>query len=600
LTQQKFDAITFELVKNGLESVVDEMALTIVRTAYSNVVRDNMDFSTGFCDATGQLVAQGLTIPQHLGSVPHAMAVIQERFTDGVFPGDVFLLNDPYGGGIHLPDLVVIKPVFVDGVLTGYAVTVMHHTDIGGRVPGGNASDSTEVYQEGLRIPAVRLYDRGVANESLFRVIEHNVRVPRMVLGDLRAQLAACHVGELRYAEMLATYGRDVFTDTLSALLDYSERSARSYFAGLPDGTYGFQDWIEGDGISSEPVSIRVAVTVRGSNVSVDFAGSSPQVRGAINSPLSSTQSAVFAALRCLLESSTPNNAGMFRPIRVLAPEGSVVNPRLPAAVAARGVTSFRIGDAVLGAMAQVAPNQVFAAGEGGNTGISLGGYYQDGNPFVYVEFLCGTWGARAAKDGVDGVTNIFSDLSNSPVEMTETEHPLVIDRYEYVPDSGGPGRFRGGLGIRKDFVFTEETGVLQVRSDRARFPPYGLFGGGSGGPTRNKITSPGGEREMPTKFTVELHRGDVFSHRQAGGGGYGEPMERDPDSVADDVRNGKVSAESAARQYGVVLAAGVVDPNATAARRSEQPQPATGVVDEPAGRARVDPPGGARTQGDD
>lgn len=551
----RVDPVVFELIRNALGSIVDDMALTVVRTAYSNVVRDNMDFSTGFCDHLGRLVGQGLTIPIHLGSIPDAMEAMIERFGDGVAPGDVWIMNDPFSGGMHLPDIFVVKPIFTAASrLAGYAVTIAHHTDVGGRVAGGNASDSTEIFQEGLRLPPLHLYRRGEPNETLFRVIETNVRVPDKVLGDLRAQLAACFVGERRFLELVETYGLDTLEHYLSELLDYSERMARAEISRIPDGVYEFTDHIDDDGIEPQPIPIRVRLTVSGDSINADFAGTAAQVRGAINSTLSVTKSIVYATIRCLMPPELPNNGGFFRPITVTAPPGSLVNAVVPASVAARGLTAFRMGDTVFGALAQAVPERVFAAGEGGNTGISIGGYDRERKPFIYVEFLCGCWGGRATKDGVDGITNVFSDLSNNPVEVIEAEHPLLVEAYELIPDSGGAGKFRGGMGVRKRLRFTEQEATLQVRSDRRRFRPYGLDGGQPGAPTRDLLTRDGKTEEMLSKFTVWIHEGDVLDHFQAGGGGYGDPLERDPSAVLDDVVAGLVSLERASSDYGVIF----------------------------------------------
>jgi N-methylhydantoinase B len=456
---------------------------------------------------------------------------------------------------MHLPDVFIVKPVVeASGALVGFAVTIAHQTDVGGRVAGGNASDSTEIYQEGVRIPPLRLYRRGEPNETFFKLFLTNVRVPDKVMGDLRAQLAACHTGERRVLELTERYGRARLDAYLAALLDYTERMVRAEIARMPDGRYEFTDFIDDDGINPDPITIQVALTVEGDALHVAFAGSSAQVKGAINSTFSVTKSMVYAAVRCMLPAETPNNAGLFRPISVSAPPGTIVNAVLPAAVAARGLTGFRMGDTLLGALAKVLPERAVAAGEGGNSGVSIGGYDRERNPFIYVEFVCGCWGARARKDGVDGVTNVFSDLSNNPVEMIEAEYPLRIEAYELIPDSGGPGRFRGGVGIRKRIRFLEEEAVLQVRSDRTSHRPYGLSGGESGAPTRNLLLRDGVERAMPSKFTEWIRRGETLDHFQAGGGGYGDPFERDPAAVLEDVREGLVSHERAASDYGVVV----------------------------------------------
>ncbi len=571
-TEFAVDPVEFELIINGLGSIVDDMALTIVRTAYSNVVRDNMDFSTALCDRNGDLIAQGLTVPLHLGSVPDAMASLLKEFGNDIRAGDVWIMNDPFSGGMHLPDVFIVKPV-VDaaGSLVGFGVTIAHQTDVGGRVAGGNASDSTEIYQEGVRIPPLRLYRAGEPNETFFTLFLTNVRVPDKVMGDLRAQLAACRIAEERLLELRKRFGRTRFERYLSELLEYTERLVRSEIVAMPDGRYEFTDYIDDDGINPESITITVALTVEGDAIDVDFDGTSPQVKGAINSTFSVTKSMAYAAIRCMLPPEIPNNAGLFRPISVKAQPGSIVHALPPAAVAARGLTAFRMGDTLLGALAQIMPERAIAAGEGGNSGISIGGYDRERQPFIYVEFICGCWGARAGQDGIDGITNPFSDLSNNPVEVIEAEHPLRVEAYELIPDSGGAGKFRGGMGVRKRIKFLEEEAVLQVRSDRMAHRPYGLAGGHPGAPTRNVLFADGEERLMPSKFTEWIRTGDTLDHFQAGGGGYGDPFERDPRAVLADVHDGLVSPEGAFADYGVVIdtETGVVDDEATSALRT-------------------------------
>src|SRR5919108_4953159 len=397
------DSVELTLLRQALEAVVDEMALGLMRAAYSPNMKSSLDLATGLCDADGELIAQSLTLPVHLGSIPHAVAAVRAAYPDGGAPGDVFVLNDPYDGGTHLPDIFLIAPVFTQSSvlspqscdLAGYAVAVAHHTDIGGRVAGGNACDSTEIYQEGLRLPPLKLYAAGRADEGLFRLIERNVRVPRMVLGDLRAQLAACHIGAQGFRALLERHGRARLQAQTRALVAYGERFARAQLAALPEGEYRFEDFLDDDGIDPTPIPIRVAVTVRGGTLTADFTGSASQVRGAINCPLPFTRSVVYAAVRCLLSQDLPNNGGYFRPIRVVAPEGTIVNPVLPAPVAARGLTGFRIANALFGALAHLAPERVPACESGGDTGVSIGGYDAARRPFVFLEFLHASWGGR-------------------------------------------------------------------------------------------------------------------------------------------------------------------------------------------------------------
>ncbi|RMF91449.1 MAG: hydantoinase B/oxoprolinase family protein, partial [Nitrospinota bacterium] len=307
--QSRVDPITLELIKNALQSIVDEMALTVVRTAHSGVIKDVMDFSTGFCTASGEMIAQGLTLPLHLGAIPDAMTAVLRKYGTNVAPGDIIIMNDPFDGGMHLPDIFMFKPLFYRGELIGFPAVVCHHTDVGGRVAGSNASDSTEIYQEGLRIPPLKLYEAGVPNETLFALIEKNVRVPVKVLGDLRAQLAACHIAEREYLRLVERYGVQELNRYLEELLNYTERLARAEIAAMPDGEYSFTDYIDNDGIDPDPILLQVRVTVHGDTMTVDFSGTSPQVKGAINSTFSFTKSAVYLSVRCIMDAHIPNNA---------------------------------------------------------------------------------------------------------------------------------------------------------------------------------------------------------------------------------------------------------------------------------------------------
>jgi N-methylhydantoinase B len=567
------DPVTFEVIQNGLGSIVDEMALTVMRTAYSGVVKDALDYSTGFCDRSGTVIAQGLTIVLHLGSFPSAVNGILAKYDGRIFPGDVFILNDPYSsGGIHLPDIYVIKPVFAEGELQGFACALAHHTDVGGLVPGSNSTAATEIYQEGICIPTLKLFERGVPNEAIFAILERNVRVPDKVLGDLRAEIAAVAIGEREYLALLGRYGAERFREYSDALLDYSERLAREEIAALPDGRYEAACHIDGDSIESGPVTIHVNLTIAGDQMTVDFAGSSPQVKAGINSPIAFSQSAVYGAVRLILDPAAPNSAGYFRPIRVVAPAGTVVNPVLPGACGARGITGFRVMDTVLRALAQAAPDRVPADGEGGNSIISMGGYDELYRPFVYVDLIAGSRGGAPWRDGVEGSPHPGSNIANTPVEIAEVELPIRIEQYGLLPNSGGPGKHRGAVGQTREVRLLAHDAVLQLRSDKRRFPPYGLHGGKPGTPSWNLLNPGPGELVLPTMGMIGIKRGDVLRHTLAGGGGWGDPLERDPELVRRDVWNGLMTADYACNEYGVVLDPETlaIDEAATARRRAE------------------------------
>ena len=452
-------------------------------------------------------------------------------------------------------------------------MVICHHTDVGGRVPGSNASDSTEIFQEGLRIPALKLFEAGVPNDTLFKMIDINVRLPDRVIGDLKAQFAACRTGARELGKMFDRYGAEMTSTYFAELLDYAERMTRAEISAWPDGTYSFTDYIDDDGFNDEPLPIAVAITVHGDSVTVDYEGSAPQVPAALNSTKSYTNSCTYLSVRCCLKGDIPNNAGVFRAINVNAPEASIVNPKIPAAVAARALTGYRVVDAMFGALAQIVPDRVPAAGEGGNTVVCLGGYKEDGAPFIIVDMICGAWGGRPDKDGIEAITNPSQNLSNTPVETMESQHPVRVEEYALVADSCGAGKWRGGLGVARSYRLLAPEAGLQLRADRMKILPYGLAGGGPATGAINEITTDAGEHiDLPSKINRRMAQGDLVRHVQPGGGGFGDPLTRDPDRVARDVWNTKISAAYAREHHRVVVDpdTGVLDAAATTALRAQ------------------------------
>ena len=572
MTQTAPDPITAELFRNAIVALGDEMALTIYRAAYSGVLKNIMDYSTAICDAEGRLVAQGLSLPGHLCSIPIALQSCMRHFAGDIHEGDVLTMNDPYDGGMHLPDIFVFRPVFVDGRPIAWAATICHHTDVGGRVPGSNASDSTEIYAEGLRIPPLKLHERGVPNQTLLRMIDRNVRLPGRVMGDLRAQLAACEIAARGVLDLVARHGSEGVRALMAETQDHSERLARACLEELPDGEASFTDWIDDDQIDAG-IPIKLVCTVRktGGKMVMDWTGSAAQVKGAINNTWSYTAAASFTAAKSVMSVNMANNDGVFRCIEVIAPPGTITNALPPAACAARGLTGFRAADCAFGALAMLYPHLVFAASDGGNTGITIGGYDADRKPYIYVDFLSGAWGARPWADGIDGNTVMFANMASFSIEVIEAENPLEILDYSMVPDTGGPGRFRGGVALRRTWRMLAQEGVLQVRSDRHTHRPYGLQGGGPGAPSQNRLDPLGTADPLAAKLTMTLRAGQVFRHDLPGAGGWGPPLERDLAAVAKDLRDGLVSIDAAARDYGVVAAGQPpeIDPAATAALRA-------------------------------
>jgi N-methylhydantoinase B len=578
------DAIRRELIREGLAAICEEMAVSVIRTSHSETVKSAMDFSTALCNATGEIIAQGVTLPNQLGALPDAVAAVLREFPGTLVPGDVVMVNDPFAGGMHLPDVFVVRPVFIEARMVAVVATVAHHADLGGLVPGSMSPYAEECFQEGLRIPPLRLYAGGRPEHGVFALLRANTRVPDIVLGDIAAQLVACDTGEAGLLRLIAHHGEAVFNDQVRGLLDYTEERTRQEIRTFPDGTYRFTDYLDDDGVHPGPVAIAVAVTIADGSVTMDFEGSSPQVRASLNSTLSFTKSNAYAAMRTLLRSDIPNNAGFFRPIEVRAPLGSIVNCVLPAATGTRGLTGFRVLDAVFGALAPAMPDRVMGASDGGLSLVTIGGVRPSGERFSVVELLSGAWGGQAEHEGQDGVPNLGANVSNIPVEMLEAAVPVRVERYGYVPDTGGAGRHRGGLSLEREYTFLGES-VLSVRADREAILPYGIGAGRPGTPSANRLVTDGRETRLPSKFSRTVADGDRFYHRTAGAGGWGDPLEREPPAVAADVRNGILSVERARAEYGVVilpdggtpdLAATDAEREALRARRPDGP-PASG-----------------------
>ena len=550
------DAFLLEVLRNAFDTIAEEVTLTIIRTAYSQIVRDSLDFSTALCDAQGRTFAQGVCTPMHLGSFLDALNNMIAEVGGDIDPDDYFIMNDPYAAaGQHLPDIYVVKPVFYGGELKGWSTTLAHHSDVGGIVAGSNALGATEIWQEGFRIPVLKLVDKGVRNETLWKLIGLNVRTPELVHGDLQAQMAACATGARGMVRLYERYGVDVIDRAIEDLNDYARRLAAAELSDIPNGTYRFTDHIDGIGETPEPIILNVAVTVGDGDVTIDWTGSSPQVAGGVNSTFPFTKACAYAALRSVMLSDIPNCHGFTEVVEVRAPEGSVVRPVSPGPCGARGITGYRMIDCLFGALSQAVPDRVAADGSGGSTLPTISGM-QDGKPFIFCETAMGTWGASRENDGQEGVPHIGANQSNVPIEMIEATYPIRIERYGFVDDSGGPGKTRGGMAIRREYRVLSDTALLNVRSDKRAFPPHGLFGGAEGAPSMNIIDSGNETRELPVLLSepVEMRRDSIFRHTMASGGGYGEAFERDGQSVLQDVILGKVSREGAMRDYGVVI----------------------------------------------
>lgn len=569
------DPITLEVVKNALDSIADQIALVLMRSAYSPVVRDSLDYSTAVCDRDGHFVAQGLTTALHLGSFPGAMRSTIAQAGDGMRPGDIYIFNDPYNsGGMHLPDIYLIKPVFFRSKVEGYATALVHHADLGGIAPGSMAVYATEIFQEGICIPFLKLYEEGKPNQTLLDMIAANVRIPRQVIGDLRAQVAGVARGEQGLTDLLERYGAEEFYDHCLALHENAEAAMRRVIASIPDGCYEHADYIDGLGEDPTPIRFRVTVTVKGDSVSLDWTGTSPQVKAAINAPGPFLASASYLAFRCLAGHEIPNAEGYMKPISVSAPKGTVVNPKPPAAANARGIVGFRVFDTVLGALSKAVPDQIPAGNEGGAINFSVGGSLKD-HLYVFNETTMGAWGGRPTLDGIDGAANLAANQSNQPVELIEAENPLVIERYGFVPDSGGAGRFRGGMAILRQYRFLAPDSLMTFRSDRREVLPPAGTDGCLGTPNLNVLRPKDGSLRLLPVLPMEgytVAAGDVFYQVLPGGGGYGHPFDRPAESVLEDIRDRKITIAYAKTMYGVVVAEDGIDADATAKLRAARP----------------------------
>ena len=553
------DSVTLEVVRNACIAVAEEMNANLVRTGYSPNIKERRDCSCALFDADAEMISQAETMPVHLGAMPFSVAAAVEAFPpEALDPGDAILLNDPFYGGAHLPDLTLVTPVFHEGELLAYAANRAHHADVGGSRAGSVAADSTEIYQEGLRIPPVKLFEGGDPHEAIFDVILTNVRTPDERRGDLRAQEAANQTGVRRFRELAEKYGVEELREALDEIQAYSERRMRAEISALPDGTVAFEDVLDDDGAGTEDVPIRAEITVDGDEVRVDFAGTADQVEGPVNAVFAVTASATYYAVRCVTDPDIPPNEGCYRPVTIDAPEASVVNPDPPAAVVGGNLeTSQRVTDVVLGAFGELVPERITAAGQGTMNNVTFGGTDpRDDSPYAFYETQGGGFGGRAGKDGMDGVHVHMSNTMNTPAEVLETAYPLRVNRYELRADSAGAGEFRGGLGLRRDIAVRDHVATFSLLADRHRHAPYGVGGGEAGEPGAAYLSTDEDDEadveRTPQKSIHELPPGSVVSLRTPGAGGYGDPADRDPEAVARDVRLGKLSVEAALDSYDV------------------------------------------------
>lgn len=556
------DPATFEVVKNSLYSIAEEMKVVLAKTAYSPILKVAGDYSCGVFDVEGQMVAQGPDLPIHLGSMPDAVKAVIEAWRDEIVPGDVFIHNDPYFGGSHLPDVNVVSPAFIDGRLLGFCCVRAHWPDVGSATPGSYGA-VTEIYGEGLRLPPVRLYRGGEVNRDVENIIFNNVRTAEERRGDMRAQVAANRRAVERLEILARKYGTEKLQSIMNEVMDYSETMMRTLVQDLPDGEGTFEDFCDGDGVIEagsdwdEPFTIRLRVQKSGDRIIVDFDGTDAQVAGPMNAPLSVTASGVFTALKMSLDSKgvVPPNSGAWRPVEIRAPKGTVVHAQFPAPVVyANHEISHRVCDMLFGALANLIPEQVMACSQGTSAVLTLGGVdYRNGERYVSYETIKGGFGARPRKDGINAVASGISNTMNTPIEVLEMSFPVRVERYELIPDSGGAGRYRGGLGALRTWRILGNEVVATVCCERAQSAPFGIAGGAAGAPARISVTAPDGtERELNSKGSFSASADSLVTFEVPGSGGFGPAVDRDPEKLRADLIDGYISPEGAKRDYGV------------------------------------------------
>jgi N-methylhydantoinase B len=538
--------IELEILRNALTAAAAEMDVTIWRTSRSTIVRELLDYSTAVFDADGYNIAQSARIPQHLNSMGAGLQTVIRDFMPLAMwnEGDVVITNDPYCGGQHIPDILAFRAVFAGGRRVGIVGTTCHHLDMGGISAGSYGATATEVFQEGLRIPPVKLYKAGALNEEVLAMMRQNVRRPDMLWGDLQAQMASLAVGEANLQRVAARYGVDTLLSACAQILDGSERAMRAMIGRMPDGHYEFTDFIDDDGLTDTPIRIHAAIDISGEEMVVDLSGSGPQALGPINATLASSGSAVFYAVMACADEPIAANAGCYRPVRVIAPEGTIVNARHPAPVANRVVVTHRLATTLLGALHQAVPDRIPAAYYGVSYVCTFQTIGAAGERSVLVEIEVGGGGGHPQQDGLNGYSSGMHNNANIPIEMIESELPLTITRYELLPGTAGAGRFRGGLGLVREWRVDCAEAVFTANLERFKYQPYGLAGGLPASPGSLSLLRDGAVTQLGSKVgNLRLRRGDVIRLETSGGGGFGPPAERPAADHARDLALGYVTA---------------------------------------------------------
>jgi N-methylhydantoinase B len=565
------DPVTTEVVRGWLESVTEEMQTTLVKTAHSPLICEARDATCALHDKEGRTIAQASAMPIHLGVLIELGLKFAEEFPEGqAHEGDLYITNDPYNGGTHMPDIAVAAPVFSHGALVGYVSTMAHHRDIGGLMPASVSVLARDLHAEGLRLPLIRLAKGGKINDAVMSVIMAASRTPKSMAGDLSAQIAACHTGVKRLGALYDTRSIAVVNRATRALMDYAERLTRDEIEKIPDGIYTFSDQLDDDAIdpNSDPIKIAVTMTVEGDSLDFDFSGTAPQTRAAINNVMSSTKAIVYYAIRTLTGDRVPNNDGCFKPLTIRAPEGTIVNCTYPAPVASRAVSLFRVEDVVLGVMAQAIPERMIGANSGQYTMVSISGFYPGTNDPMIGQLggpVTGGHGARSSKDGIDVSSHGCVNGTIDALELGEARFPMIFKEMRLWEDSGGKGKYRGGLGFYAEVEWTRGECNVMLRRERTRFQPWGIMGGGAAPTSRAEHESIGGSiTRLPGKIVFPMKSGERLRYWTTGSGGYGSALERDTDSVLEDVLNGRITLDAAYNDYGVVIRNNRVDHTAT------------------------------------
>jgi len=558
--RKQVDPITLEVMRNAFSSIADEMTAALVRTGYSTNIKDRRDCSCAIYTAEGDVVALSeMNTPVHLGTMHPTVKTMLETYpVSSLEPGDALMMNMPYPAGPgHLNDIAVMSPVFVENQLVALVANQAHHVDMGGYAPGSMPFGVSEIYQEGLQIPTVKVRRRGIIDRDVMALVIQNVRTKFETQGDMMAQVAANNVGEKRLQELVIKYSYETVTEYLHEMLDYAEKRMRRAIGDIPPGRYEFEDFLEGDSISDDLIRIAVVVEVQSDRIRFDFSGCDDQVLGPVNCRRPSVAACVNFVVKCVTDPELPPNAGSYRPLEIVTREGSILEAIYPAAVCNSNlVLTQRLADVLFGAFFQAFPERVLAACSGTMNLLNIGGVNsRTGRYYSYVETYGGGQGAAHFQDGMDGVQNHMTNTRNAPIEVIESAYPFQVEQYGLVPDSEGAGRFRGGMGLSREIRILGSTAEVTLSSDRAKIGPWGVLGGKSGMPSSCTVTSnDGSENSYGSKFTISVKEGDVIKITTPGGGGWGNPYERNPKNVLWDVIEGLVSPKRASDVYGVVI----------------------------------------------